>query len=132
MTVQPKYRPSLSLPQIESIIQNLAPSAPYYGTIVRTLRNLSLKAESNMIQPAFVKVERQSTEDSLGLGTTEAESVTDREDAGQRLWELHENGITLNPSQKLTAFTYAFNNDLLTAEQESVYTIMVMSTSPTK
>lgn len=124
MQVQPKYRPSLTLSQMQRIVSLLNPTLYDEDRIIqRILRTLILKAEENLVSPSHVAVPKKELEDSLGL--SQYSNVV-----GEELWKHYRNGLPLSPKQRLDALGYAFNNDLLTPQEESQYTQLLLENPP--
>lgn len=123
MSAQPKYRPSLTLTQIQSIVNHLPIDAPEHKSITRILKGMIYKASEGIVQPAFVTVPKASLDQSLGF---ESSSSSSTNNPGESLWKLYCDGITLSEKQILDALGYAFTHDLLTPEQEFQYTQMLL------
>ena len=121
MSAQPKYRPSLTLSQLQSIVDHLPIDAPEHRSILRIIKGMIYKASEGIVQPAFVTVPKASLDQSLGFETS-----TSTNDPGESLWKLYCDGTTLSEKQILDAMGYAFTHDLLTPEQESQYTQMLL------
>lgn len=125
---QPKYRPSLTLPQMQCILGLCLnapdPNNPEIKKITNVLRPMIYKASEGITQPAFISMPKQSLDDSLGF------SATPSEDPNKLLWELYQKGIKMNDEKMMDALGYAFTNDLLTPEQEEQYTQRLMNSQP--
>lgn len=124
MSAQPKYRPSLTLPMMQRLL-NLIERDSCNGVtidkdIIRILKPMIFKANEGVIQPAFVSSPKVSLEDNLGFGRISGE------DTEKSLYDLWRQGIKLSETQIEIAMGYGFNNSLLSDEEMDQYTQMLM------
>lgn len=86
-------------------------------TLAARLRIFALKADLGIISPAFTSTERQTLSEKLGLSNSE--SPADRRAAAYAKWK--ENPGFCTQSEVSLAFTYRYENGLMTPEQEAAY-----------
>lgn len=115
---QNKFRPALTEPEIRYLIskcdteQNeLLKSTA--ATISARFKVFLVKAEVGLVSPAFASVGRQSVEQRLGL------DVENYSEVCYQKWKMHPE--LCSESQIKTAELYAYENDLMTPEQEQEY-----------
>ena len=115
-TAQAKFRPSLTLDEINRILSLLDPAAD--RAIITQLNKFRLKAIHGIATPSHVVVPRQSLEDSLGFGSSTAATEQSAEQL-YTIWLDHPQ--TLSQNQLVKVHHYRYTNDLMSPEEESNY-----------
>lgn len=116
---EPKYRISLTLPQIRYLISvaqlDTTESMQRLRDSTIAAMKLSLtKAELGITAPAFVAAEKQTMEEKLGLVDPAM-----RREAAYKKWS---NNPSLCTSQEIAdAQLYRYENDMMTPEEENEY-----------
>ena len=118
--IQTKFRPSLTLDEINTIISALQSTGE--SKLVRKLHTFTFKAQIGITSPSHVTVPKQSLEDSLGFGTSQSSSSTNQGQTGEQLYEIWKTSpSSLSSSQLDKVHHYRYTNDLMTPEEESNY-----------
>lgn len=116
--IQTKFRPSLTLDEINTIIAAL--QAAGESKLVRKLHTFTLKAQIGITSPSHVTVQRQSLEDSLGFNSVSP--LSNLEQTAEQLFEIWKTSPTsLSTSQLAKVHHHRYTNDLMTPEEESNY-----------
>jgi hypothetical protein len=116
-TAQAKFRPSLTLDEINRILSLLDPI--HDKAIITQLNKFRLKAIHGIATPSHVVVPRQSLEDSLGFGS---QSTTSNEQSAEQLYKIWcDHPQTLSATQLEKVHHYRYTNDMMTPEEESNY-----------
>lgn len=114
--IQTKFRPSLTLDEINRILSLLDPA--HDKAIITQLNKFRLKAIHGIATPSHVVVPRQSLEDSLGFGTT----TPTTEQSGEQLYTIWlEHPKSLSAAQIAKVHHYRYTNDHMTPEEEANY-----------
>lgn len=117
-TAQAKFRPSLTLDEINRILSLLDPAVD--RAIITQLNKFRLKAIHGIATPSHVIVPRQSLEDSLGFGSP----TTSTEQSAEQLYKIWcDHPQTLSATQLAKVQHYRYTNDMMTPEEESNYEI---------
>lgn len=109
-----KFRPSLTLPEIEYLLELLqqAGQSPN-AELVRKLNVFVLKARHGITAPSHATIGQQSIESRLGLAD---------DNRIEKLLEVYQsNPRVLSPAQLKRVHFYRFQNDLMTEEEETQY-----------
>ena len=118
--IQTKFRPSLTLDEINTIIAALQSAGE--SKLVRKLHTFTLKAQIGITSPSHVTVPKQSLEDSLGFNSVSP--LSNLEQTGEQLFEIWKTSPTsLSTSQLAKVHHHRYTNDLMTPEEESNYEI---------
>lgn len=121
-SAQTKYRPSLSLTEIQTIISSLHQTGGN-ATLIRKLDTFIKKASIGITAPSHVtySAPKQSLEDSLGFGSDSTSSNQSNEsiDSLYTIWQ--NSPSALSPTQLATVNHYRYINDLMSPEEESKY-----------
>lgn len=118
--IQTKFRPSLTLDEINTIIAALQSTGE--SKLVRKLHTFTLKAQVGITSPSHVTIHKQSLEDSLGFGSSPSTSSTNIEQTGEQLYEIWKTSPTsLSSAQLAKVHHHRYTNDLMTPEEESNY-----------
>lgn len=120
-TEELKYRPSFTKQEIAYIIDlcnlDTRPATTEMAfTIACRLKVFSLKADLNIVSPAFSSAPKQSLEEKLGM---ESESPSQKRQAAFAKWKL--NPALCNSFEIGMANTYRYENGLMTAAEENEY-----------
>ena len=119
-TLQTKFRPSLTIDEINTILTHL----PAHETgIINQLNKFRLKAIHGIATPSHVTTPRQSLEDSLGFGDSPSMSTPSNQlqtaEQLYAIWQTHPQ--TLNNTQLTQVAHYRYTNDMMTPDEESQY-----------
>lgn len=107
-----KFRPSLTLPEIQTILQFLPPAA-IHNPLRRKLEVFTLKAQHGITNPSHVAIGQQSIESRLGL-TEDARIDT--------LLAVYQTNPSILSRDQLTRVQFhRFQNDMMTPEEELAY-----------
>lgn len=118
--IQTKFRPSLTLDEINTIIAALQSTGE--AKLVRKLHTFTLKAQVGITSPSHVTIPKQSLEDSLGFGSSPSTSSTNQGQTGEQLYEIWKTSPTSLSSAQLSLVAHhRYTNDLMTPEEESNY-----------
>ena len=108
-----KYRPSLSLAEIHTILSHL----PAHESIIRRkLEIFTLKAQHGITQASHVATGRSSLEDSLGFAPTSS-----GDDIETLINQYHINPRTLSAAQLAKVNHHRYLNNLMTPEEEAAH-----------
>lgn len=111
-----KYRPSLSLAEIHTILSHLP---VHESTIRRKLEIFTLKAQHGITQASHVATGRATLADSLGFS-----SATVSEDAMETLLKVYQsNPSALSAAQLARVNQHRYVNDMMTPEEEAAHEI---------
>lgn len=111
-----KYRPSLSLAEIHTILSHLP---VHESTIRRKLEIFTLKAQHGITQASHVATGRATLADSLGFSS----ATTSAEDIETLLNVYALNKKALSSAQLARVNQYRYVNDLMTPEEEAAHEI---------
>lgn len=116
---EPKYRISLTLPQIRYLVSvaqldTTEAMQRLRDSTISTLKLSLTKAELGITAPAFVASEKQSLEEKLGLI-----DPASRREIAYKKWS---NNPSLCTSQEIAdAQLYRYENDMMTPDEENEY-----------
>lgn len=116
-----KFRPYFSTDELRTLIAALKEKpTPERTALIRYLEHYSLKIDSGLFQPAITL--KPSLEDQLELGNTVTESLARK--SSKRLqaflkWQKDHSSCT--PAELTLVQEYRYENDLMSAEEESSY-----------
>jgi hypothetical protein len=97
---EPKYRPYLSLREIDIILSHLTTYAPTERELISTFRTLSFKASSGVINPSYVTspiVPKFSLE---GLGLSDSSAIGEEDMSDEDIAKLEESLANLSSLSK--------------------------------
>lgn len=109
-----KFRPSLTLEQIEYILALRGNDPIMEHEIKRSLEPFKRKADAGIISPSHISTGRTSMADSLGFTFKE-----DTVEALLEAWKL--SPTTLSASQLAKVQHHRYISDMMTPEEESAY-----------
>ena len=115
MSTSHKYRPYLSLHQIELITTLLLSHAPEESDLIKSLQLISLKAGNGITSPAYTSRTRAPSKYSAeGLGLASPLASDSRKSAYLR-WVDSPNMLTKTELEE--ANSYRYENDLMSKEE---------------
>lgn len=103
-----KFRPSLSLNEIQHIIASLGDGSPQSTAIIASLNKMVLKAKHGIITPSHATT---TPEESLGF-TESIHTLLD-------IWQS--NPTLLTQSQLLVVQHHRYTHDMMTPQEEKEY-----------
>lgn len=115
--IQTKFRPSLTLDEINTIISALQPTGN--NQLIRKLNTFTLKAQIGITAPSHVTIPKQSLEDSLGFGYGSSNAIHQTAEQLYTIWQTSPS--SLSQSQLVQVSHYRYTNDLMSPEEESNY-----------
>lgn len=116
---EPKYRPSLTLPQLKYLLTVLTASNPnqlfldLHNSVLAILRTLEFKASVGIAAPAYTAAPKETAEQKLGFSP----AIT-KEQAYQKSLEYPQ---LCTASERQQARLYRYENDLMTPEEEEAF-----------
>lgn len=120
-----KYRPSLTVSEIETILEGLEyhPSNPASEiSVLKSKLNVFVKkATHGITKPAHVAVGKESIESSFGF------SSDTRIKTLYEFWRNPAHTLPFSPAQLELIWEYAFQNDLLSPEESEMYSNYLIS-----
>ena len=114
-----KFRPSLSLEQIEYILSLRGNDPIIEHEIRKSLEPFKRKAAAGIISPSHISTGRASMADSLGFSSTTTAPDMFTIDELLEVWKT--NPAALSPAQTKKVQHHRYINDLMTLEEESAY-----------
>lgn len=113
-----KYRPSLSLDEIQFILTH--PAIAAWPELESKLRTFTIKAKHGLVKPSHVlsAPSKASITDDLGFGSSTASTSTHMESL---LKIYNEHPDLLTPSQLADVMHHRYIHDLMTPEEEQAY-----------
>lgn len=114
-SIKLKFRPSLTLEQIEYILSLRGNDPIIEHEIRKSLEPFKRKADAGIISPSHISTGRISMADSLGFSTVidnDVESLVE-------IWKT--NPASLSPKQLEKVSHHRYVNDMMTAEEECMY-----------
>lgn len=112
-SIQTKFRPSLTLDEINTIVLLL--NANGESKLAKKLNTFILKAQIGITAPSHVTIPKQSLEDSLGFG----DPIETNASAEQLYTIWQTSPSSLSQSQLAQVSHYRYINDLMSPEEES-------------
>jgi hypothetical protein len=119
-----KYRPSLSLPEIELIILAIGQlpatvSGAAGHSVIQKLKLLTFKADTGITQPAWTAKPRESIESKLGFSNETAPTPAQLRQAAYLLWQS--NPAACSEVELERARHYKYDNNMLTDSEREEY-----------
>lgn len=115
--IQTKFRPSLTLDEINTIISALQPTGN--NQLIRKLDLFVRKASIGITSPSHVTIPKQSLADSLGFGSESNQSSNAIHQTIEQLYTIWQTSpSSLSQSQLAQVSHYRYVNDMMTPEEE--------------
>lgn len=114
-SIQTKFRPSLTLDEINTIIAALQPTGN--TKLIRKLDIFVRKASFGITSPSHVTIPKQSLEDSLGFGSDSNQPTIQSAEQLYTVWQT--SPTSLSQSQLAQVSHYRYINDLMSSEEEA-------------
>jgi hypothetical protein len=120
-----KYRPYLSLPEMEKITAVLTKHSPEQIDLIRYLSQYCSDIRSGYRKANHVNLltleQKLELEDLTPLSTTSLESSLQSAASAKVLWHRWVNNELVTPAELEIVQKYRYENDLMTPEQETEY-----------